>query len=62
METKNQNQLLVQALKYLKQGFSIIPVRGKTCLLQSWLEYQTRKPTEEEAEVIAKELLDSDND
>ncbi len=50
METENQNQLLVQALKYLKQGFSIIPVRGKTCLLQSWSEYQTRKPTEEEVE------------
>jgi len=50
METKNQNQLLVQALKYLKQGFSIIPVRDKTCLLQSWSEYQTRKPTEEEVE------------
>lgn len=50
MKTKNENQLLAQALKYLKQGFSIIPVRGKTCLLQSWSEYQTRKPTKEEVE------------
>lgn len=50
MEIKNKNQLLEQALNYLERGFSIIPVRGKTCLLQSWSEYQTRKPTKEEVE------------
>src|SRR3989344_4629503 len=50
MKTKNENQLLAQALKYLKRGFSVIPVKGKTCLLPSWTEFQTRKPTKEEVE------------
>jgi len=42
--------LLETALQYLKRGFSVIPVRGKTCLLPSWTEFQTRKPTKEEVE------------
>ena len=38
------------ALSYLKQGLSIIPLKHgeKIPLLQSWKEYQTRKPTEAE--------------
>ncbi len=45
-----QNKLLEEALRYLDLGFSIIPVQGKTCLLSSWSEYQTRKPTKDEVE------------
>ncbi len=45
-----QNKLLEEALRYLDLGFSIIPVRGKTCLLPSWSGYQMRKPTKDEVE------------
>ncbi len=47
---KIQNNVLEEALRYLGLGFSVIPVQGKTCLLPSWSEYQTRKPTKDEVE------------
>ena len=50
MTNSTQNNLLEEALGYLDLGFSIIPVRGKVCLLPSWSEYQTRKPTKKEVE------------
>ena len=43
---------LESAQKYLKQGFSIIPVgageESKVPLINGWKEFQTRKPTEQE--------------
>lgn len=45
-----EGSLLETALQYLERGFSVIPVRDKTCLLPSWTEFQTRKPTKEEVE------------
>ena len=45
-----KNKLLKKALQYLDLGFSVIPVKGKRCLLPSWSEYQKRKPTKEEIE------------
>lgn len=43
-----ESSLLEEALRYLERGFSVIPVRGKRCLLPSWTEFQTRKPTKKE--------------
>lgn len=41
-----------EALKYLKQGWSVIPIKQGTKLpaLASWLEFQKRPPTKEEIE------------
>lgn len=50
LSDNTEDSLLETALQYLKRGFSVIPVRGKTCLLPSWTEFQTRKPTKEEVE------------
>lgn len=36
------------ARKYLKAGFSVIPLSGKLPALSSWKEYQTRYPTDDE--------------
>jgi hypothetical protein len=38
-----------EALEYLEQGFSVIPVKlDKRPVLPSWLEYQKHKPTRAE--------------
>ncbi len=50
------NELLNEALRYLKLGFSIIPVKDKICLLKSWKEFQTRKPAKDEIEKWFLEL------
>lgn len=62
--TKNQNlriqkimdQLHNQALQYLEQGYSVIPVSGKKPLISSWVEFQNRKPTQEEIATWFSEL------
>jgi len=50
------NELMSEALRYLNLGLSVIPVRGKTCLLPGWKEYQIRKPTKDEIEKWFLEL------
>ena len=42
--------MLFYATMYLDQGYSVIPLRldNKKPALNSWLEYQTRRPTDEE--------------
>lgn len=42
-------KMLDVAKKYLKAGFSVIPLNGKIPAIE-WKEYQTRYPTEEELE------------
>lgn len=53
----NQN-FKENALRYLKLGFSVIPVGQKKKPLVKWEEYQQRRPTEEE---INKWAVDFDN-
>ena len=45
-----QTQTIFEAgMKYLEQGYSIIPVgKDKRPLLKSWKEFQSRVPTEDE--------------
>lgn len=47
---KNRMTNLDYALKYLKKGWSIIPIapRSKLPAIKSWTEYQTTPPTEQE--------------
>ena len=46
---EHREQVLNQALKYLEHGFSVIPVgRDKKPLIQSWAEFQYRRPTKDE--------------
>lgn len=43
------SKMLKVARKYLKAGFSVIPLNGKIPAIE-WKEYQTRYPTEQELE------------
>jgi len=46
---EHREKVLEQALKYLEHGFSVIPVgRDKKPIIQSWAEFQGRKPAEDE--------------
>lgn len=42
--------LLAQAQQYVRRGWSVIPIlpRGKTPAIDSWKEFQTRRPTDDE--------------
>src|SRR3989344_7328114 len=51
----NMNELLSSALEYLSHGFSVIPVSGKTPLVE-WTEFQNRKPAKEEVTKWFSEL------
>ncbi len=42
--------MIEHARAYLQRGWSVIPTNGKKPAISSWLEYQTRYPTEEEIE------------
>ena len=48
----SKNSMLNNALEYLDQGFSVIPVKqaDKKPYLSTWKEFQTRHPTEGEVE------------
>jgi hypothetical protein len=41
-------KLLDEARKYVSQGISVIPTRGKIPAIKSWKEFQDRLPTESE--------------
>lgn len=54
----NNENLLKEAISYLEKGFSVIPICGKRPVIQSWREFQSRRPSKEE---ITQWFFDNNN-